>query len=85
MNFKAIEQAIKDEISSPQPCYMPNCPASFVKSRLSKQQLHEEAKWFWEKIVWRSKTGIESIDALIPKLNALDAHERMPKWGTYGT
>lgn len=85
MNIKAVEQAIKDEIANPQKCYLPNCPELFVKSRLQRQGLHEEAKWFWNTVVYRSKFNVEKIDALIPQLNSLNANERMPEWGTRGT
>ena len=85
MNITAIEDAIKSEIKRPQGCYMPNCPASFVKDELTRHGLHQEAKWFWTNIVNRSPFGVESIDSLIPTLNSLDKNERMPEWGMYGT
>lgn len=85
MNFEAIKQTIKDEIANPERCYMPNSPASFVKHKLIEKGFKEEAKLFWDKIVWDSKFGILEIDALIPTLNGLNANERMPEWGTRGT
>ena len=86
MDFKAIEQAIRDEIANPKGCYMPNSPAVFVKGRLHNMGLHQEALWFWRNIACSMpQFGIESLDRLLPTLNSLDAKERMPEWGTQGT
>ena len=85
MNFEAIEQAIKDEIKDAKRCYMPNIPAAFVKNRLQDMGFSEEAKTFWDHVVWRRRFGIDAIDDLMIKLNNLDKNERMPEWGTYGT
>jgi hypothetical protein len=85
MELRAIEQAIKDEIKNAKGCYMPNSPASFVKDRLHNMGKNDEAEHFWDCVVWRKTFGVDSIDALILKLNSLDKNERMPEWGTRGT
>lgn len=85
MNYEVIEQCIKDEIADPKGCYMPNSPAIFVRDRLNKVGYPEEAKYFWIRAGFSVPFGVESIDALVVKLNNLDKKERMPSWGMYGT
>lgn len=86
MDFKAIEQAMRDEIANPKECYMPNSPAIFVKGRLHNMGLHEEALWFWRNVTCSlPQFGIEALDSLLNTLNSLNAKEKMPEWGTRGT
>ena len=86
MNFKAIEQAMLDELANPKRCYLPNSPVSFVKSRLQNQGFTNEAVWFWSRVCSSNvKFNIEKLDAIYPKLEALANKERMPEWGTRGT
>jgi hypothetical protein len=85
MNYEAIEQCVKDEIANPKGCYLPNTPAGAVNNRLLKAGYKEEAKYFWDCVVWRRPFGVDSLDELMLKLNSLNKNERMPEWGTYGT
>jgi hypothetical protein len=83
MNYIAIEQAMKAEIADPKNCYMPNSPGAFVRDRLFKDCLWEEASWFWG-CYCRGGFGIVSLDNLMLQLNELDK-STMPEWGTKGT
>lgn len=86
MDFKAIEQAMRDEIANPKGCYLPNSPEIFVKGRLHDMGFHEEGLWFWRNICCSvPQFGVEALDRLLPELKALNANEKMPAWGTYGT
>lgn len=84
MNYEAIANAMQEEIANPLKCYMPNSPGAFVKDRLLKANLREEAKWFWSSYCC-CKFNVQELDSLYIKLQALTAKESMPEWGTKGT
>ena len=84
MNYAAIAAAMRAEIETPQKLYMPNSPGAFVRDRLFKECLWEEATWFWSHYCSRS-FGVQELDDLNVKLEALASKETMPDWGTRGT
>lgn len=84
MNYEAIRIAMQQEIDSPRPSYMPNSPGAFVRDRLFRDCMWEEAAWFWGAYC-RGRFGVFELDELLPKLNKLTINEMMPDWGTYGT
>jgi len=84
MNYAAIAAAMQAEINDSQECYMPNCPGAFVRDRLFKDCLWEEATWFWSHYCSRF-FGDPGLDNLYVQLEALAANEKMPDWDTRGT
>ena len=84
MNYEAIADAMREEIANPLKCYMPNSPGAFVKDRLSKAKLTEEAKWFWSRYC-SGRFVDPGLDNLYVQLEELTAKESMPAWGTRGT
>jgi hypothetical protein len=84
MNYEAIAAAMKAEIEDSKTLYMPNSPGAFVRDRLFKDCLWEEATWFWSHYCNRS-FGDPGLDNLYVQLEALAAKESMPDWGTRGT
>jgi len=84
MNYAAIAAAMQAEIDNSAKCYMPSSPGAFVRDRLFKECMWEEAAWFWQHYCWR-KFDVPELDNLYIKLEALAANEKMPDWGTYGT
>lgn len=84
MNYEAIRIAIQAELDNPQACYMPNSPGAFIRDRLFRECLWEEATWFWGAYC-RGGFNIPELDALYNKLQMLTVKEKMPDWGTYGT
>jgi hypothetical protein len=84
MNYNAIAAAMKAEIDDSAKCYMPSSPGGFVRDRLFKECLWEEAAWFWSHYCSRS-FGDPGLDNLYVQLEALAANEKMPDWGTRGT
>ena len=83
MNYIAIEEAMKAEIANAKGSYLPNSPGSFVRDRLFRDCLWEEASWFWG-CYCRGGFAIVSLDKLMHELNALEK-ATMPDWGTKGT
>ena len=83
MNYIAIEEAMKAEIANAKGSYLPNSPGSFVRDRLFRDCLWEEASWFWG-CYCRGGFNIPRFDLLMHQLNALD-NGIMPDWGTKGT
>ena len=84
MNYTAIASAMRAEIESPQRLYMPNSPGAYVRDRLFKECLWEEAAYFWGCYCSRTFNSHE-LNSLYLELEALAAHETMPNWGTKGT
>lgn len=84
MNYAAIAAAMHAEIDNPLKLYMPNSPGAFVRDRLFRDCLWEEAAWFWQHYCWR-KFGVPELDDLYIKLELLAANEKMPSWGCEGT
>jgi len=84
MNYNAIAAAMRAEIENPLKLYMPNSPGAFVRDRLFKECLWEEAAWFWSHYCSGGFIGPELQDLYI-QLEALAANEKMPDWGTKGT
>ena len=84
MNYAAIAAAMRAEIENPLKCYMPNSPGAFVRDRLFKECLWEEAAYFWGCYCNRMFNSHELNDLYI-ELEALAAKEKMPDWGTKGT
>lgn len=84
MNYEAIRVAMHKELADPQKLYMPNCPGAYVRDRLFKDCLWEEATWFWGRYC-SGVFNVRELDELMPQLNALSSKESMPDWGTYGT
>ncbi len=84
MNYAAIAAAMRAEIEDNKACYMPNSPGAFVRDRLFRDCLWEEAAWAWG-CFCRGGFNIPELDVLNNELNALAANERMPEWGTKGT
>lgn len=84
MNYKAIAAAMRAEIEDSKTLYMPNSPGAFVRDRLFRDCLWEEATWFWG-CYCRGGFNIPNLDVLMNELNALAANEKMPDWGTKGT
>lgn len=84
MNYTAIASAMQAEIDNPMKLYMPSSPGCFVRDRLFKDCLLEEATWFWSNYCSYS-FGVQELDDLNVKLEALAAKETMPDWGTRGT
>ena len=84
MNYAAIAAAMQAEIDNPLKIYMPNSPGAFVRDRLFKDCMWEEATWFWSHYCSRSFKD-PGLDNLYFKLEALAAKESMPDWGTRGT
>lgn len=84
MDYKAIEAAMLAEIDNPQPFYMPNSPGAFVRERLHRQSMPEEARWFWSNYCCGG-FGITQLDVAYNKLQELVKNEKMPEWGTRGT
>lgn len=83
MNYAAIAAAMQAEIDDSKNLYMPNSPGAFVRDRLFKDCLWEEASWFWG-CYCRGGFAIVSLDKLMHELNALEK-ATMPEWGTKGT
>jgi len=84
MNYAAIAAAMRSEIENPEKLYMPNSPGAFVRDRLFKECLWEEAAYFWGCYCARTFSSHE-LNELFIELQALDANEKMPDWGTRGT
>jgi len=84
MNYAAIAAAMRAEIEDSARCYMPSSPGAFVRDRLFKDCMWEEATWFWSHYCNRS-FGDPGLDNLYVQLEALAANESMPDWGTRGT
>ena len=84
MNYAAIAAAMQAEIDNPLKLYMPNSPGAFVRDRLFKDCMWEEAIWFWSHYCSRSFKE-PGLDDLYVQLEALAAKESMPDWGTRGT
>ena len=84
MNYTAIAAAIRAEIEAPHKLYMPNSPGAFVRDRLFKEMLWEEATWFWSHYC-SGNFNNDDLDRLYMHLEALSAKESMPDWGTRGT
>ena len=84
MNYAAIAAAMQAEINNPLKRYMPNSPGAFVRDRLFKECLWEEATWFWSHYCSR-KFDVPELDDLYVQLVALTSKESMPDWGTRGT
>lgn len=84
MNYEAIRIAMQAELDNPQACYMPNSPGAYIRDRLFRECLWEEATWFWGAYC-RGGFNIPDLDALYNKLQMLTVKEKMPAWGTYGT
>lgn len=84
MNYTAIAAAMRAEIENPQKLYMPNSPSAFVRDRLFKECLWEEAAYFWGCSCSRMFNSHELNDLYI-ELEALAVKEKMPDWGTKGT
>jgi len=84
MNYAAIAAAMQAEIDNPRTLYMPNSPGAFVRDRLFKDMYWEEATWFWSHYCSRF-FGDPGLDNLCVQLQALNAKESMPDWGTHGT
>jgi len=84
MNYAAIATAMQAEIDNSKKLYMPNSPGAFVRDRLFKDCLWEEATWFWLHYCSRS-FGDPGLDNLYVQLEQLAADEKMPDWGTKGT
>lgn len=83
MNYAAIAAAMRAEIEDPK-SYMTSSPGCFVRDRLFKECLWEEAAWFWQH--WLDKSfGIPELDELNVTLQELGKREKMPDWGTRGT
>lgn len=83
MNYEAIKAAMQAEIDDTKNCYVPCGPAEFVRDRLFKEMLWEEAAYFWSGAV-SGGFNIQELDVLYQKLKAKDKFV-MPAWGTYGT
>jgi len=84
MNYYAIAAAMQAEIDDSKKLYMPNSPGAFVRDRLFKDLLWEEATWFWSHYCNRH-FGDPGLDNLYVQLEELAANEKMPDWGTKGT
>ena len=84
MNYEAIAAAMRAEIVDSKTLYMPNSPGAFVRDRLFKDCLWEEAAYFWGCYCSRMFNSHELNDLYI-ELEALAAKEKMPDWGTKGT
>lgn len=84
MNYEAIRVAMHKELADPQQLYLPNSPGAYVRDRLFKNCLWEEATWFWG-CYCRGGFNIPELDALYNQLQELTAKEKMPDWGTSGT
>ena len=84
MNYAAIAVAMQAEIDNPQQLYMPNCPGAYVRDRLFKECLWEEAAYFWSCYCHREFFN-QDLQDLFDKLKTLDAKESMPSWGYGGT
>ena len=84
MNYAAIAAAMRSEIETPEKLYMPNSPGAFVRDRLFKECLWEEAAYFWGRYCARTFNSHE-LNKLFIELQALDANEKMPSWGCGGT
>ena len=84
MNYAAIAAAMQAEIDNCKTSYMPNSPGAFVRDRLFKECLWEEAVWFWSHYCGRNFNNPE-LDDLYIKLEQLAANETMPDWGYKGT
>ena len=84
MNYTAIAAAMRAEIENPLKCYMPNSPGAFVRDRLFKECLWEEAAYFWGCYCSQMFNSHELNDLFL-ELEALTAKEKMPDWGTKGT
>ncbi len=84
MNYAAIAAAMRAEIENNSTCYMPSSPGAFVRDRLFKECLWEEAAYFWGCYCSRTFNSHE-LNSLYLELEALAAHETMPDWGTKGT
>ena len=84
MNYKAILKAMREEIQDPRPLYMPNSPGAFVRDRLFRDMLWEEATWFWG-CYCRGGFDIPELEGAYHQLQELVKNEKMPEWGTKGT
>jgi hypothetical protein len=84
MNYAAIAAAMRAEIEDSARCYMPSSPGAFVRDRLFKDCMWEEAAYFWSCYCARSFKD-PGLDSLYVQLEALAANESMPDWGTKGT
>ena len=84
MNYEAIAAAMRAEIEDSKTLYMPNSPGAFVRDRLFKDCLWEEAAYFWGCYCGRMFNSHELNDLYI-ELEALAANEKMPSWGCGGT
>lgn len=83
MNIPAIAAAMRAEIED-RKSYMTSSPGDFVRDRLFRESLWEEAAWFWQHYLNRS-FGIPELDELNITLRELGSREKMPEWGTRGT
>lgn len=84
MNYAAIAAAMQAEIDDSKECYMPNSPGAFVRDRLFRDCMWEEAAWAWG-CFCRDSFGVVELDRLRLELKQLAANEKMPEWGTRGT
>lgn len=84
MNYAAIAAAMQAEIDNPLPVYMPNSPGAFVRDRLFRDCMWEEATWFWSHYCSRH-FGVQELDDLYVKLLELAVYETMQPWGTRST
>ena len=84
MNYEAIRAAMQAELDEPLTSYMPNSPGGIIRDRLFSQAYWDEAVWFWDGYC-RGGFSIPDLDLLLHKVKAINAHEKMPSWGTYGT
>jgi len=84
MNYAAIAAAMRAEIDDSKKLYMPNSPGAFVRDRLFRECLWEEAAWAWG-CFCRGNFNIPELDDLNNQLNTLIANEKFPDWGTKGT
>ncbi len=84
MNYAAIAAAMQAEIDNSAKCYMPSSPGAFVRDRLFKDCMWEEAAWFWSHYC-KGRFNDPGLDSLYVKLEQLAAKEKIPDWGTYGT
>jgi len=63
MNYTAIASAMRAEIESPQRLYMPNSPGAYVRDRLFKECLWEEAAWAVEAERAKEQEALYAVDA----------------------
>ena len=84
MNYAAIAAAMQAEIDDSKKLYMPNSPGAFVRDRLFKDCMWEEAAYFWGCYCSRTFNS-HQLNNLFIELETLAANEKMPSWGCNGT